>query len=139
MTDSVYFEADSDRCLELNTLAAKLASTEEDLLKEAMEMLLQTYRDREAGNEPIGVLAGLHGVQHRIRIIVKELKTIRFMTSSADSMLQEMGIAREACDSLSRHYRSLFDSSERALKAAGFGPAFQPLPLEYDDETGGTI
>ncbi len=139
MTESVYFEADSDRYVEFSTLAAKLGACEQDLLNEALEMLLQSHRDREAGNEPIGLLAGLHVLQQRIQIVVEELKTIRFMTSSADSMLQEMGIAGTVCEGLSSHYRTLFECSERALKAAGFGPYFRPLPLEEDEETGGAF
>src|SRR5690242_9347549 len=102
MTESVCFEADSDRFLEFSTLAVKLGVSEQDLLNEAMETLLAAYRDRQCGQEPIGLLAALNGIQRRIRIMVDELRTIRFMTCTADSMLSELGIAKDGVERLSR-------------------------------------
>jgi hypothetical protein len=140
MTESLYFEADSDRCLELDTLAAKLGISSEDLLNEALEMLLASYRQSQSGAEPIGLVADLHGVQGRIWTMIEELTLIRFMTGTVNSMLYEIGLTGDVFDSLSRHYEQIFNSSERALKAAGIGPAFRPVPLEnhedFSDEDG---
>jgi hypothetical protein len=138
MTYSLYFEADSDRSLELDTLAAQLGVGTEELLNEALEMLIASYRDSQAGGEPIGLLSHLHGLQHRIRIMITELQYIRFTTSSPSSMLYETGLRGDALDSVKKHYEKIFNSSERALKAAGFGSIFRDLPLE-DEEGSGPI
>jgi hypothetical protein len=133
MTASLYFEADSDRCLELSTLSAKLGVTSDDLLNEALQMLLASFRDSQSGAEPIGLMADLHAVQSRIRTMIKELEFIRFTTASPSSMLHEVGVPREAAASVQRHYEKILDSSERALKAAGLGPMFLAVPEEQDD------
>jgi hypothetical protein len=67
MTESLYFEADSHRSLELDTLSAKLGIRVENLLTESLEMLLASYRQSQSGAEPIGLVADLHGGQGRIR------------------------------------------------------------------------
>ena len=113
MPEPLYFEAATDRCLELDTLAAKLGVSSEDLLNEALEMLLGCYRDRQSGTEPIGLLADLHGVQGRVRTMLFELETIRFMTATVSSMLYEMGVSGPTFARLLRHYEKIFDSSER--------------------------
>jgi DNA invertase Pin-like site-specific DNA recombinase len=59
MTESLYFEADSDRSLVLDTLAVKLGIRSEDSLNEALEMLLASYRQSQCGAEPIGLVADL--------------------------------------------------------------------------------
>jgi hypothetical protein len=53
MTESLYFEADSHRSLELDTLSAKLGIRVENLLTESLEMLLASYRQSQSGAEPI--------------------------------------------------------------------------------------
>jgi hypothetical protein len=133
MTEPLYFEADSDRAIELDTLAASLGVHSEDLLNEALEMLLAAYREKQSQGESIGLLADLHGVQGRIRAMIEELRVIRFMTASVSSMLYEMGVRGATLESLCRHYEKIFQSSERALKAAGIGSYFKELPLEAEE------
>jgi hypothetical protein len=138
MTESLYFEADSHRSLELDTLSAKLGIRVENLLTESLEMLLASYRQSQSGAEPIGLVADLHGGQGRIRTMIEELTLIRFMTGTVNLMLDEIGFTGDIFDSLSRHYEQIFNSSERALNAAGIGPAFRPMPLrdreDFSDE-----
>jgi hypothetical protein len=125
MTEPVWFEADADRYEELGSLTKELEATEQELLNEALELLLATYRSKEGTAAPIGLLADLHDVQRRFRVMIEELDFIRFTTATSPSY--DLGISREALELLSRHYRSIFESSERALKAAGFGPFFKPV------------
>jgi hypothetical protein len=84
MTESLYFEADSHRSLELDTLSAKLGIRVENLLTESLEMLLASYRQSQSGAEPIGLVADLHGGQGRIRTMIEELTLIRFMTGTVN-------------------------------------------------------
>ncbi len=127
MTESICFEADEDRYEELAYLAKQLGADEDDLWNEALDLLLSAYRLRENDVEPGGLLSDLHGVQGRIRAMIRELEFIRITTAEADSLLNEMGLDVPAVAGLGRHYRALFESSERALKAAGIGPFFKEI------------
>src|SRR5689334_1583883 len=100
MTEPLYFEADCDRAMELDTLAARFGVHSEDLLNEALEMLLAAHREKQSRGEPIGLLADLHSVQGRIRAMIEELRVIRFMTTSVSSMLYEMGVRGAAFEGL---------------------------------------
>ena len=100
MTESLYFEADSHRSLELDTLSAKLGIRVENLLTESLEMLLAAHRQSQSGAEPIGLVADQHGGQGRIRTMIEELTLIRFMTGTVNLMLDEIGFTGDICDSL---------------------------------------
>lgn len=127
MTESIRFEADDDHYEELASLAKKLGAGQDALLNEALGMLLSAYRLRENDVGPSGLLSDLHGVQGRIRAMIRELEFIRFTTAAVDSRLTEMGIASRTFAGLGRHNRTVFESSERALKAAGLAPFFKSV------------
>lgn len=125
MTESVWFEADDDRYRELAVLSEELAAGEQELLNEALDLLLAAYRGRTGLASPVGLLSDLHDVQCRFRAMVHELELIRCTTAGITSGLAELGVSGTAFDALRRHYGSIFESSERALKAAGVRPFFK--------------
>ncbi len=68
------------------------------------------------------MLAGFHEMTRRLRKMIDELKYIRFTTCGGSSMLYELGVEGRAAQAITNHYEQIYQSSERALQAAGFGP-----------------
>ena len=133
MTESLYFEANRDKAAELDRLAARLDCSQEELLNEALDLLLAAHRNQKLGEEPIGLLAGLHDLMHRLRKMIYELQYIRMTTCGPTAMLWELGVPEAALKAVAGHYEKIYQSSERALLAAGFGPMLVTV-MEADEE-----
>jgi hypothetical protein len=136
MTESLWFEANEDKAAELDRLASRLAATRENLLNEALDLLLAAHRARAQGEEPIGMLAGLHDVMARLRKMIEELRYIRMTTCGVT--LSELGVQGNALEAIGRHYEKIHQSSERALAAAGFGPMLVTVIEATEEPPSGT-
>lgn len=135
MTESLYFEANKEKASELDRLCSRLGARHEDLLNEALDLLLDAHRQRQQGDEPAGMLAGFHEMMRRLRKMIDEVQYIRFTTCTASSIVDDLGVTGRARQVLTSHYEKIYQSSERALQAAGFGPMLIGLAVETENDS----